>query len=61
MLQRKGKTIGFNINDGKTMYIILSRQRHRARHSEVNWYKFMRLEKYFGVIENKNADNHEEI
>jgi len=57
MLRRKEKTLGFNINEGKTKYIILSRQRHRARHSGVNWYKFMRLEKYFGIIMNRNADN----
>jgi len=50
-LIKKGEKIGLMVNEGKTMYMIVTRHNHETRHLEVNNYNFERVAnfKYLGV------------
>lgn len=62
-LIEEGKSIGLNINEDKTKYLIVSRKQHRQNSISVGDMTFEKVPnfKYLGVDVNERANSHEEI
>lgn len=61
-LIEEGEKIGLMVNEGKTKYMLVTRNDHETMNLEVNNHIFERLKnfKYLEVIINEDADRHEE-
>lgn len=62
-LTEEGKRIGFNVNEDKTKYLIVSRKRFHRNTLLVKDMTFEKVSnfKYLGIDVNESANSHEEI
>uniref|UniRef100_A0A2S2Q6N4 Retrovirus-related Pol polyprotein from type-2 retrotransposable element R2DM n=1 Tax=Sipha flava TaxID=143950 RepID=A0A2S2Q6N4_9HEMI len=62
-LIEEGKSIGLNINEDKTKYLIVSQRQHHQNSISVGDMTFEKVHyfKYLGVDVNEKANSHEEI
>jgi len=59
----EGEKTGLVVNEGKSMYMTVTKHNRETRHLEVNNYNFERVANfiYLGLNINENDDSHEKI